>query len=147
VKQVIETGTQGGAGNLVICHVTRIHIKESVLDMQGNIDSSLIDLVGRMGGEEYVRTNQALFTLPKPTHALGIGIDSLPSFITDSDLFTGRQLARLGSVDRLPNQVDVELFTKVNGKIMEISRINLVKIYIEMNRPWDALCLLLSKKD
>ena len=49
VKEVIELGTEGGAGNLVICEVVQIHINEAVLDGNGMIDQHKIDLVARMG--------------------------------------------------------------------------------------------------
>ena len=35
VNQVIELGTEGGAGNLIICEVLRIHISEKVLNADG----------------------------------------------------------------------------------------------------------------
>ena len=34
VRQVIETGDQGGAGNLVICEILLIHVNPDVLDSQ-----------------------------------------------------------------------------------------------------------------
>jgi flavin reductase (DIM6/NTAB) family NADH-FMN oxidoreductase RutF len=67
VMQVIETGLEGGAGNLVICEVLRIHINPDVLDEEGRIVADRIDLVARMGGDVYCRASgNALFTLPKP---------------------------------------------------------------------------------
>ena len=67
VLQVIETGTGPAAGNLVICEILRIHVNPSVLDEKGRIDPRKIDLVGRMGGDWYVRaTGDGLFELPKP---------------------------------------------------------------------------------
>src|ERR1017187_8376081 len=53
VKQIIELGQEGGAGNLVICEVVLMHISESVLDANGNIDPQKIDLVARMGANYY----------------------------------------------------------------------------------------------
>ena len=50
VTQIIPLGTEGGAGNLVLCEVVRIHIDESVLDKNGAIDQHKIDLVSRLGG-------------------------------------------------------------------------------------------------
>lgn len=50
VRQVIETGQNGGAGNLVICEPVLIHINEDILNEKGTIDPHKIDLVGRMGG-------------------------------------------------------------------------------------------------
>ncbi len=67
VRQVIETGDQGGAGNLVICEILMVHVDDSVLDEQGVIDPNKIRLVGRMGGDHYVEAfGPALFDLKKP---------------------------------------------------------------------------------
>jgi flavin reductase (DIM6/NTAB) family NADH-FMN oxidoreductase RutF len=67
VMQVIETGLNNSAGNLIICEVVMMHVREEVLDEKGRIDPQKIDLVGRLGGEYYVRASgSSLFTLPKP---------------------------------------------------------------------------------
>jgi flavin reductase (DIM6/NTAB) family NADH-FMN oxidoreductase RutF len=67
VLQVIETGLQNAAGNLVICEILKMHINPSILDEKGLIDPHKIDLVGRLGGEFYVRASgDALFELKKP---------------------------------------------------------------------------------
>jgi flavin reductase (DIM6/NTAB) family NADH-FMN oxidoreductase RutF len=55
-----SAGTEGGAGNLVLYEVLRIHIDESVLDENGSIDQYKIDLVSRLGGNWYSRSNQGL---------------------------------------------------------------------------------------
>ena len=44
VNQIISLGTEGGAGNLIICEVVRIHIDEAVLDANGIIDPAKIDV-------------------------------------------------------------------------------------------------------
>src|SRR5690606_25236901 len=49
VKDIIETGQEGGAGNLIICEVLCMHVDDNVLDANGNIDPYKIDLVARMG--------------------------------------------------------------------------------------------------
>jgi len=67
VLQVIETGTRGSAGNLVICEILRMHVDPSILDDKGRIDPNKADLVGRMGAEYYVRASgAAIFEVPKP---------------------------------------------------------------------------------
>jgi flavin reductase (DIM6/NTAB) family NADH-FMN oxidoreductase RutF len=39
VNQIIPLGrNEGGAGNLILCEVVRIHIDEAVLDTNGSID-------------------------------------------------------------------------------------------------------------
>ncbi len=67
VLQVIETGFEAGAGNLIICEVLLIHFNPDILDEEGRIDPNKIDLVARMGGDVYCRASgDALFSLPKP---------------------------------------------------------------------------------
>lgn len=67
VRQVIETGDQGGAANLVICEILMIHVDDEVLDENGAIDPNKIRLVGRMGGDHYVEAfGSAIFDLKKP---------------------------------------------------------------------------------
>jgi flavin reductase (DIM6/NTAB) family NADH-FMN oxidoreductase RutF len=111
VLQIIETGTEGGAGNLIICEVVLAHIKEEILDEKGRIDTKKIDLVGRMGGEWYCRANgDALFEIPKPLLTKGIGIDQLPDFIKNSSVLTGNNLGRLANVERIPSPEEVRAF-------------------------------------
>ena len=70
IKEIIETGTEGGAGNLVICHVVKMHIKEEILDADGYIDQHKIDQVARMGGNWYTRAKDGMFEVPKPLSTL-----------------------------------------------------------------------------
>jgi flavin reductase (DIM6/NTAB) family NADH-FMN oxidoreductase RutF len=109
VKQVIETGQEGGAGNLVICEVTRIHFDEDILDANGQVDPNLADLVGRMGGNYYVRTSgEALFEIPKPISSIGIGVDKLPSFIRSIKEISSAELAQLAGVESLPTKEELQ---------------------------------------
>jgi hypothetical protein len=111
VLQIIETGSQGGAGNLVICEVLLAHVKEEILDSKGKIDTRKIDLVGRMGGEWYCRANgEALFEIPKPLTTKGIGIDQLPDAIRNSSILTGNNLGRLANVEKLPSAEEIQGF-------------------------------------
>jgi|TARA_B110000503_G_scaffold141930_2_gene237074 flavin reductase (DIM6/NTAB) family NADH-FMN oxidoreductase RutF len=103
VKEVIELGNEGGAGNLVICEVKLIHIDDAILNEEGMIDQNKIDLVGRMGGDYYVRASgDALFEVPKPIRQKGIGVDALPEAIKNSAILTGNDLGMLGNVEELP---------------------------------------------
>jgi len=102
VNEVISLGTEGGAGNLVICEVLKMHINEAVLDADGKIDSVKLDAVSRMGGNWYGRAKQGMFEVPKPLSRLGIGFDQLPEAIRTSKLLTGNDLAMLANVEVLP---------------------------------------------
>ena len=110
VLQVIETGQEGGAGNLVICEVVRMHIDDNILDEQGRIDPHKIDLVARMGGDYYCRASgSAVFEVHKPNIELGIGVDALPAAIRQSGILTGNDLGMLGNCTSIPTVS--ELFT------------------------------------
>ncbi|MFY7741162.1 MAG: flavin reductase family protein [Flavobacterium sp.] len=114
VNQIISLGTEGGAGNLIICEVVKLHIDESVLDENGNIDQYKIDLVSRMGGNWYSRANQGLFEIQKPLTTLGIGVDNIPEFIKESPIFSGNDLGMLGNVESLPTTEEINIFVKEN---------------------------------
>jgi flavin reductase (DIM6/NTAB) family NADH-FMN oxidoreductase RutF len=103
VIQVIQTGTGGGAGNLVICQVMLMHVKEEVVDEQGFIDPFKLDAVARLGREWYCRVQgNAIFQVPRPNTKLGIGIDQLPAPIRNSRILTGNDLGLLASVEKIP---------------------------------------------
>lgn len=117
VNQIISLGTEGGAGNLIICEVVKMHINESVLDENGNIDQHKIDLVSRMGANWYSRANQGLFEIPKPLTTLGIGVDNIPDFIKESPIFSGNDLGMLGNVESLPTTEEINIFVKENIQV------------------------------
>ncbi|SFD30321.1 NADH-FMN oxidoreductase RutF, flavin reductase (DIM6/NTAB) family [Chitinophaga sp. CF118] len=103
VRQIIETGQEGGAGNLVICEPVLIHINEEILNSKGGIDPHKIDLVARMGGDYYCRASgDAIFEVAKPNTALGIGVDALPVTIRNSSILTGNNLGQLANVQQQP---------------------------------------------
>ncbi len=104
VRDVIETGTGGGAGNLVICEVLMMHINEEILDADGMIDPHKIDLVARMGKDFYCRASgNAVFEVHKPNVELGIGFEQLPVAIRKSRFLTGNQLGMLANVTAIPD--------------------------------------------
>lgn len=113
VIQIVETGTEGGAGNLVICRVNCIHIRESVLDKDNRIDPYRMDYVARMGRNFYARIiPESIFEVPKPAGKdnLGIGFDNLPDTIRHSTILTGNELAQLASVAVVPSADMVAAF-------------------------------------
>lgn len=103
VRDIIETGQGGGAGNLVICEPVLLHINEGILDTTGKIDPQKIDLVARMGADYYCRASgDAVFEVEKPNLKVGIGVDALPAGIRNSHILTGNNLGQLGNVNELP---------------------------------------------
>lgn len=117
VNQIISLGNEGGAGNLIICEVVKFHIEESVLDENGNIDQYKIDLVSRMGANWYSRSNRGLFEIPKPLATLGIGVDQIPAFVKESQVFNGNDLGMLGNVESLPSTEEINIFVDENIQV------------------------------
>ena len=104
VLEIKHLGTEGGAGNLVICEILKIHVREEYLNEEGNLDQMKLDLVARLGGNWYSRNNENnLFEVPKPLVTKGIGFDLLPNEIKYSKVFTGNDLGMLANVEKLPN--------------------------------------------
>ena len=103
VLEVKSLGSEGGAGQLVIAQIVRIHVDEKYLTDEGTLDPLSLDLVARLGGNYYSRQNaQNLFEVPKPLTTLGIGIDSLPTEVRESLVLTGNDLAMLANIEKLP---------------------------------------------
>lgn len=120
VNDIVALGDNGGAGNLIICEVTRMHIDEKILNENGHIDPSKIDLVSRMGGNWYCRANgDALFEVEKPLVKLGIGVDQIPKRIRESLFLDGNDLGMLGNVEQLPTDEELMEFTD-HWKIKDI---------------------------
>lgn len=103
VKEIIPLGDQGGAGNLIICDILRIHIREDVLDEEGRIDPHKMDLMGRMGRAFYCRASgSAVSRIFQPVNKMGMGFEGLPEGIRYSKTLTGNQLAELAAFTELP---------------------------------------------
>jgi flavin reductase (DIM6/NTAB) family NADH-FMN oxidoreductase RutF len=120
VKDVIETGKEGGAGNLIICEIVLVHINENVLDENGRIDPHKIDLVGRMGNDYYVRASgSAVFEVEKPNSKPAIGYDGIPETIRNSEILSANNLGQLGNIERLPNDEEIESI-KQNELVKEL---------------------------
>ncbi len=120
VNEVIGLGDQGGAGNLVICEVVKIHINESVLNEQGAIQQDKLDLVARMGGNWYTRANEGLFEVEKPLTTLGIGVDAIPEEVKKSPIFSGNDLGILGNVEQLPSRESIQSFVSENPELQQL---------------------------
>lgn len=111
VNQVIPLGTEGGAGNLVVCEVLLIHMRDGLLDGQGRIDPRKVDAVARMGGDYYCRAQgDSIFVVPKPNDKQSIGYDRIPEKIRTSAVLTGNDLGILGNVETLPEAGRVQAY-------------------------------------
>ena len=116
VNDIIKLGTEGGAGNLIICEVVKLHIDDAVLDENEAIDQKKLDLVARAGGSYYSRAKDGFFEIPKPIATLGIGVDSFPDHVKNSMILTGNDLGMLGNIETLPPKNHVNAFVKEVGE-------------------------------
>jgi len=112
VNDIIKLGTEGGAGNLIICEVVKFHISEDVLDENKMIIQEKLDLVARAGGNYYNRAKKGFFEIPKPNRNLGIGVDSMPDSVRNSMILTGNDLGMLGNIEKLPTEAEIDHFVK-----------------------------------
>lgn len=150
VREIIQTGDGPGAGNLIICDILLVHIQESILDENHEINQHTIDLVGRMGGNYYVRTHEAArFIVPKPSTKNGIGVDALPEAIRFSHYLTGNDLGQLGNLSEYPSNEEI-LFYKNDTGLAQIYQEKqdifyaLVKEKIQSANPNEALAMLIA---
>ncbi len=153
VNDIIALGNQGGAGNLIICEIVKIHINEKILDNSNKIDQSKIDLVSRLGGNWYSRSNQGLFEVEKPLTTLGIGVDKIPDFVKNSPIFSCNDLGKLGNVEALPTQEEITIFVQQNFAVKGVlssddeQKVHLkAKEYLNNNEVLSAWKVLLAKQ-
>lgn len=156
VREVIELGQEGGAGNLVVCEIVKIHIDESILNESGAIDQKKIDLVARMGGNWYCRADEnSMFEIEKPITTIGIGFDKIPDDIRNSNTLTRNNLGQLGNIEEIPNETEVnehklielsELFLshEDNSEALELELHKLAQKQLENNKTKEAWMTLLS---
>ena len=110
INDIVYLGKEGGAGNLIVCEVVKIHITEEVINGDGSINQEALDLVARAGGSYYSRAKKGFFEIPKPLKTMGIGVDAMPEHVKNSMILTGNNLGMLANVERLPSQKAVSEF-------------------------------------
>ena len=137
VIEIKKLGDNNGAGNLIICKILKMHISEDILDNNQMIDQEKIDLVARMGGDWYCRTDKrSMFKITKPITSKGIGFDQIPEEILNSKILSGNDLGKLGGIEILPNETEVNDF-----KLVELS-----ELFISLEDDANALEIALHKK-
>ena len=140
VNEVIALGKEGGAGNLVICEVLKIHIDESILDEDENIDPLKLGALSRLGGNWYAKaTKNSLFQLKKPIGKIGMGFDNLPNELRASSILSGSDLAILASLEEIPAKTN---FSQREGK-KTAEKHTLAKKYLSQGSINDAWQILL----
>lgn len=144
VNQIISLGSEGGAGNLIIAEVVKLHVDENILDADGKIDPYKIDTVARLGGNWYSRPKLSLFEVEKPLRTLGIGVDALPKVIRMSSILTGNDLGILGNLERLPFTEEIE-HVKATTDVSDEEQVhNKAHTMLSKGDAKEALCLLMA---
>ena len=137
VFNIMELGENGGAGNLIMCKIKKIHIQDDILDNNNMIDQHKIDLVSRMGGNWYCRSDKnSMFEITKPITTCGIGFDNIPDEILNSSILSGNDLGKLGGIEQLPNETEVNEY-----KLTDLS-----ELFIEYEDNQKQLELVLHQK-
>lgn len=150
VKEIKPLGTEGGAGNLVICEVIFMHIDDSILDENNKIDQTKLHHIARLGGDWYAKIDSSnLFKVPKPNTQLGIGIDALPSAIKNSKHLSGNDLGMLANIHVMPENKFENLPQNIKAAIAdcnfnEESIHKLAKNLLQKNKIEEAWQVLLS---
>ena len=140
VNQIISLGDEGGAGNLVICEILKIHINEGILDSEKNIDPLKLNALSRLGGNWYGKaTKDSLFQLAKPIGIIGMGFDNLPKEIRNSSVLSGSDLAILASEENIPAKKEFTLREEKNTTEKHI----LAKELLSQGKSEDAWQILL----
>ena len=139
VIEIKEMGVGGGAGNLVICQVVRIHIKDEVLNDENKIDQRKMKLVGRLGASWYSKTDDAaLFELAQPMSPT-LGYDGLPDYVRLSDNLNGNEIGKLASLASMPDEITINDVSKERNMGDEWSQI---KSYLNSGDYNKALAML-----
>lgn len=154
VKEIKPLGTEGGAGNLVICEVLRMHIDDSLFDNNNKIDQRKLHHVARLGGDWYCVVNEHnLFQVEKPNTQLGIGIDALPAAIRNSSVLSGNDLGQLANVHDMPlinpafdddHLKQIFQYYSINPPEMEKELHSYAKKLLDKGRVQDAWQVLLA---
>jgi flavin reductase (DIM6/NTAB) family NADH-FMN oxidoreductase RutF len=117
VKDVIETGQGGGAGNLVVCEVKMIHINEKVLNAEGSIDPTKMNYIARMGKQFWARVGaENIISVPgfKMANELGVGWDALPKGISQSKHLSANDVAQIAALHSFPTNEEIAQLEKAD---------------------------------
>lgn len=109
LDRIVPLGQEGGAGNLIICRVVRMHIAETAFDDSGKINPHKLDLMGRMGRAYYVRASgEAIHRIYQPQNLPAIGFEQLPPSARQSTILTGNDLGQLAGIQAVPNTESID---------------------------------------
>jgi len=150
VKEIITLGKEGGAGHLIICEVSKMHISKNVMDDRNRIDPHKIDLVARMGKTYYARIKgDCVFDLHQAVNEIPIGFDNLPESLKNSKVFTGYDLGVFASKLKFPDEVEISSFAESDARLKLLFKDKVSKEEIQLyarelileGREEDAFCV------
>jgi len=139
----IQFSDQPAGGNLLLGEIIYFHANEDVFDESGKIDPHKVDQVARMGYDWYSRAKEGLFELPAPRF-IPIGVDRLPQIVRDHPSFTGKLLARLASVEKIPKQDIIEDLSETYSRLSTEDMLKICAVLAEEGRileAWQVLYL------
>ena len=142
VLQIIETGTGGGAGNLVLCEILALHIHESVMDESGSVSPYKFDQIARMGKNYWARTiPESIIEMPRtPDATKVIGVNALPHFIRTSKYLSGNDIALLANNETLPTHAQAAPYQHLQNQTKETIA-NQCKEQLKNGNLTEALCI------
>lgn len=109
--EVKSMGNAPGSANLIIMEALVMHVSENAILPNEKIDPSELDIVGRLGGSQYVRVKEDnVFSIPLPASGLPLGFEAIPSSIRNSKWLTGSDLAKLAGAISLPESKSLTSF-------------------------------------
>jgi len=141
--QHVQFSDKPAGGNLLLGEIVYFHAKDETYDESGKIDPSKVDQVARMGYNWYSRANQGLFELTAPRY-IPIGVDNLPQLVRDHPSFTGKLLARLASVEKIPKQDIIDDLTETYSRLSAEDMLKICAVLVEEGRileAWQVLYL------
>ena len=123
VNKIIDLGTEGGAGSLVLCEVLKMHINKSILNEFNDIDPFKLNVVSRLGANWYGKTTKdSLYEIAKPISKKGMGFDNLPLHIRNSKILTGNELAILASREDVPEKSEINNNLSIDEKHLKAKK-------------------------
>lgn len=140
VNDIIRLGQKGGAGNLVMAEIIKMHINHEILDENENIDPFKLNIISRYGGDWYGKTTkESLYKIKKPISKIGMGFDNLPKTIKQSNILSGSDLAILASSEKIPEKKKTNKYKDKNLKEKHI----LAKEFLSQDKIEEAWQILL----
>jgi len=146
VNDIIYTGKEGGAANLFICEVKKMHINEAVLDEEKQIDPQKLKLVARMGKSYYAKAfDESVFEIHNPVDALNLGFDKLPKHIIQSEFLTGNEIAQFAMETSFPTETEMDEISNSFLDMGDGERHQTVKSWLERGNVREAFALLMKQ--